>query len=113
MVSPEELRELNARIAELTVGTKTADRREVAVTFGDIRAYVVPVGVVWRLEVPVGDDGVAILPYGRKVCLQEVRGEGIRLCIGEARSDGYHVKGYLAVRDDLEVSVEGVSRCSR
>lgn len=105
--------EFNARIAELTVGTRPKDRRELLVSILDECGTYIrirPVGKVWELVIPVGDC-VVCAGQGRYIKAgASHRTDGMmRLAIGDAV--GYYefrIRGFIEFPADAGLAVEEV-----
>ena len=105
--------DFNARIAELTVGTKRKDRKVLEVSLGEgsegTAVYIRPVGITWELVIPVGDC-VVYAGEGRRIEMGTSHREDgmLRLAIGDMAGHDFRIRGFIDFPVDAEIDVREV-----
>lgn len=108
--------QFNSRVKALTTGTKPKDRKDLVLCIGDnvegTAAIIRKAGIMWALEVPVGECTVHA-GSGRRI---EVRPswrheDMLMLCIGENAGAEYRIRGSIEIPGDAELGLTEVVRC--
>lgn len=108
--------QFNARVKALTTGTKPRDRHDLVLCIGDnvegTAAIIRKAGIMWALEVPVGECTVHA-GSGRRIEVRPSwRHEGMMmLCIGENAGSEFRIRGSIEIPGDAELGLTEVVRC--